>query len=152
MGRKTGDGKAFDRAVPSTKVVTDGELYRIGGVNGMAIVSGVSAGRTTPGTVDADDTDRSIVLEADPPAAYSVHIPAALNPNPGDFLFWNDPSTGTGFQAGVTDLKAAPTGTSHMDGPCFLVTSARSSDGAGGYVVRGRIINGVPGANAVGWS
>lgn len=130
MGRKVTDGKAINRTVPAGKAVVDGELYRIGGVNGLSI-----------GVVAVGDTARTLAFECDTNAIYSIHLPDAVNPARGDFLYWADPTLT--FQDGAVDLLAAP----HVwnQAPCFWVTEVRSADPDGGYVVRGRIINGVPG-------
>lgn len=129
MGRKVSDGKAFNLTVPEGKAVADYELYRIDGVNGLAI-----------GVVTVADTERTKAFEADTNAVYSIHVPAGVNPDPGDYLYWDDP---TDFQSGLLDLLAAPSAVG--DAPCFWVTASRSSDGAGGYVLRGRVLNGVTG-------
>lgn len=127
MGRKVSDGKAFNLAVPAGQVVEDGELYRIGGLNGVAV-----------GEVGASDTARTLAFEADPPAIYSIHVPTAVNPAVGKFLFWAAPAS---FQSGPTNLQTYPAATG--DAPCFFVTEARSLDTTGAaYVLRGRVLNG----------
>lgn len=135
MGRKVSDGKSFDLTVPGGHATADMELYRIAGKNGICI-----------GVVAVADVERTKSFEADPPAIYSVHCPSGVNPNPGDFLYWatND---GTTFQDCHTNLAATPNGLGEP--PCFWVTAARSSDGAGGYVVRGRVLNGVTGVGSL---
>lgn len=129
MGRKVSDGKAFNRTVPGGHAVSDYELYRIGGINGLAI-----------GAVAVGDTVRTLAFEADPSAVYSIHVPAGVNPAEGDYLYWADPTT---FQDGAVNLRVTP---AHVgDAPCFWVTQARSADPDGGYVLRGRCLNGVTG-------
>lgn len=129
MGRKVTDGKAVNLTVPDTKAVADGELYRIGGINGFAT-----------GEVAADDTARTLAFETDTNAIWSIHVPSGVNPAAGALLYWTDPSA---FQDGPTKLAAAAA--TAGDAPCFFVTQARSSDPDGGYVLRGRVLNGVTG-------
>lgn len=127
IGRKVSDGKAFNLTVPAGDVVADGELYRIGGINGFAV-----------GDVAADDTDRTRAFEASTEFVHSIHVPAAVNPAVGAVLYWAAPAAA--FQDGQVNLQAAPAAAG--DSPCFWVTEARSSDPDGGYVLRGRVLNG----------
>ena len=129
IGRKLSDGKAINLTVPDSEVVLDYELYRIDGVNGLAV-----------GAVASTDTDRTLAFECDTNAIYRIHVPTAVNPSAGDLLYWDDPSS---FQSGPDDLLAAAS--AGGDAPCFWVTEARASDGDGGYVLSGRVLNGVTG-------
>jgi len=129
VGRKVSDGKAFNLTVPAGKAVSDYELYRISGINGVAI-----------GEVAVADTARTLAFEADPAAVYSIHIPSGVNPAPGDVLYWAAPSTN--FQDGAVNLQTTP-GSGHGGAqPCFFVTESRSQDPDGNYVLRGRVLNG----------
>lgn len=126
MGRKVSDGKAFNLAVPAGDAVVDGELYRIGNINGFAV-----------GDVAVADTDRTRAFEASTEFIHSIHVPAALNPAVGAVLYWAVPAA---FQDGQVNLQAAPAAAG--DSPCFWVTEARSADPDGGFVLRGRVLNG----------
>lgn len=128
MGRKLSDGKAVNLTVPDGEAVLDYELYRIG-VNGVSV-----------GAVATGDTARTLAFEIDTNFIYRIHVPTGVNPGVDDLLYWDDP---TSFQSGPDDLVAAPT--SYGDRPCFWVTEVRTSDGAGGYVLSGRVLNAVTG-------
>jgi hypothetical protein len=52
MGYKVSDGKTFDATAPAAQVINDGDLYRIGGWNGIAI-----------GAKDGTQTDRTMSFE-----------------------------------------------------------------------------------------
>jgi hypothetical protein len=93
MGFKISDGKAFDAAAPSSTVINDGDLYRVGGFNGFAI-----------GAKDATQADRTLSFEMDQQAWWKIKLPDGLEPDPGDLLYWDDPSA---FQAGEDDLQAS---------------------------------------------
>lgn len=137
MGHKLSDGKAEQVAVPNGEEVHDGDLYRIGGINGFAIVSGI--GRTDA-TIETDDPDRSLTLETDTNAVWKVKVPASVvsaDPDPGDLLYWDD-DTAT-FQDSAVDLLATPgAGT---DAPCALVIRKVNTAGYVGV----RVLNGVTG-------
>jgi len=127
MGQKISDGKAFDAVAPA-QVINDGDLYRIGGWNGVAI-----------GAKDASQTDRTMSFEMDPAAIYSVKVPAGITPVVGDALYWTTTDSTT-FQDGAVHLLAAPpaaAGTTAM--PCFQCISTKN---AAGYV-QGRIMQSV---------
>lgn len=130
MGRKVSDGKAVNRTLTGSEVIEDYELYRVDGWNGVAI-----------GTKGATE-DKTLAFEADTNAIYSVGIGASLDPDPGDLLFWADPST---FQSGKTNLVASPSGNDLTDGPCFLVTKAKNDADE----CQGRVLNGHSGGT---WS
>lgn len=128
MGRKVSDGKAFDATAPTSQVINDYDLYRIGGWNGVAI-----------GAKDATQTDRAMSFEMDPAAIYSILIPSALNPAVGAELYWavNDNTT---FQRGDTDLLAAPpTAAATTITPCFKVSRTKNAANE----VQGRIMQSV---------
>jgi hypothetical protein len=129
MGRKVSDGGAVNLTVPGGDAVSDGELYRIGGINGFAI-----------GDVVTTDTDRTKAFDINPSFIYSIHVPSGVNPAAGALLYWATPGS---FQAGPTNLQTTPA--TQGDFPCFFVTQARSADPDGGYVLRGRVLNGVTG-------
>ena len=128
MGRKVSDGKAVNVVMPSGQVINDGDMYRVGGWNGVAI-----------GAKDGTQTDRTMALEADPPAIYSILVPAGLSPAVGDDLYWatND---GTTFQRADTNLVAKA---SSVNGqlPCFHVLKTKNPAG----YIQGRILQS-PGA------
>lgn len=128
MGRKVSDGKAWNVTIPAESYdVLDGELVRVSGVNGCTV-----------GEVLQTDTDRTLAIECAHDFIHSIHLPSAVNPAAGDFLYWATPSA---FQYGPTHLQATKNGA-----PAFFVMESRTSDGAGGYVVRGRVLNGVLGS------
>lgn len=131
MGQKISDGKAFDAAAPGSTVINDGDLYRIGKWNGVAV-----------GGKDATQADRTMSFEMDPAAIYSIKLPA-ITPAVGDFLYWANPAI---FQKGDTHLQATP----HVDGdsPAFEVIATKN---AAGYA-QGRVINGGGGALGTGES
>lgn len=129
MGRKVSDGKAFDAVAPTSEVINDYDLYRIGGWNGVAV-----------GTKDATQTDRTLAFECDPAAIYSIKVPAAITPAVGANLWWttNDNTT---FQRGDTHLVAAdPAAAGTKTEPCFKVLVAKN---AAGYV-QGRVLQSGP--------
>lgn len=90
MGRKITDGQAIDVVAPAG-TFTKGELYRIDGWTGIAMIS-----------IAAGDTDRALALEVSK-AMWRVQVPAATAAARGDYLGW---STGAGTKAGATDLAA----------------------------------------------
>lgn len=115
MSRKYSDGKAFDAAAPAGQVINDGDLFRIGGWNGIAI-----------GSKDASQTDRTLSFEMDTNAIYDIKLPA-ISPVVGDFLYWatNDSTT---FQRGDTNLVAqASSANGQM--PCAQVMVAKNAAG-----------------------
>jgi hypothetical protein len=125
MGQKISDGKAFNLTVPDDEVVNDYDLYRVNGVNGVAI-----------GALAADDDARTLAFEADTNAIYSVKVPAFIDPDPGDVLFWHDQTQD--FQAGATDLRGEPAASG--DQACFWCSGAKNDAG----YIQGRVLNGVP--------
>lgn len=124
MGQKISDGKAFDAVAPG-QVINDYDLYRIGGWNGVAV-----------GAKDASQTDRTMSFECDPPAIYSIKVPAGLTPVVGDWLYWTTTDSTT-FQDGAVHLLAAPPAAAATTAtPCFQCISTKN---AAGYV-QGRIV------------
>lgn len=121
MGQKISDGKAVDLVAPSGQVINDYDMYRIGGWNGAAIGSndGVAA--------------KTMAFECDPPAIYSIKVPAGISPAVGAKLYWAT-ADNTTFQRGDTNL--ALTGAAGQL-PCFKCISTKN---AAGYV-QGRILN-----------
>lgn len=115
MGYKVTDGKAINVTAPSSQVINDYDLYRIGGWNGVAI-----------GSKDATQTDRALALECDPAAIYSVLLPA-ISPVVGDFLFWatNDATT---FQRGDTNLTLVAA-SANGQLPCAQVLKVKNAAG-----------------------
>lgn len=99
IGQKISDGKAFDAVAPSGQVINDGDFYRVGGWNGIAI-----------GAKDASQTDRTMAWEMDPAAIYSVLFPAALAPAVGARVYFATKDATT-FQRGDTHLQAAASAT-----------------------------------------
>src|SRR3954471_20453485 len=112
MGRKVTDGKAFNATAPAAQVINDGDLYRIAGWNGIAI-----------GAKDGTQTDRTLALEMDPAAIYSILVPAGITPVVGGYLYWatNDATT---FQRGDTNL--ALTGAAGQR-PCCKVLTVKNA-------------------------
>ena len=90
MGRKISDGLAIDCVAPAG-VIEKGELYRIDGWTGIAMIS-----------IAAADTDRVVALEVSK-ALWRVKVPVATAAARGDFLTW---SAGAGFKTGATDMVA----------------------------------------------
>jgi len=90
MGRKITDGLAIDVVAPAG-IIEKGELYRIDGWTGIAMIS-----------IAAADTDRLLALEVSK-ALWRVKVPAATAAARGDFLTW---TAGAGFKAGATDMAA----------------------------------------------
>lgn len=129
MGRRKTDGLAINMTVPDATAVADYELYRIGGINGLAITD-----------VAADDVERTIAFETDTNAIYSIHAPSGVNPAAGALLYWTTPGS---FQDCSLHLRTTPA--TQGDSPCFFVTKARSADPDGGFVLEGRVLNGVTG-------
>jgi hypothetical protein len=116
MGYKVTDGKAFNATAPTSQVITDYDLYRIGGWNGVAI-----------GSKDGTQTDRAMAFEADPAAIYSVLLPSGITPAVGDFLFWatNDATT---FQRGDTNLVLVANAANGQL-PCAQVIKVKNAAG-----------------------
>lgn len=112
MGHKVSNGRAEDVVVPSGEAVLDGDLYRIGLVNGFAI-----------GDVATTDTDRKLALETDEHAWWKVKLPDALDPDVGDLLYWDDP---TAFQYSGDDLAATGGG---GELPCCQVRETKNDAG-----------------------
>lgn len=115
MGYKVSDGKAIDVTYPSSQVINDWDMYRVGGWNHVAIGSLTSTG-----------TPRTLAGEADPAAIYSILLPA-ISPVAGDFLYWatNDSTT---FQRGDTNLTLqAASANGQM--PCAHVLVAKNAAG-----------------------
>jgi hypothetical protein len=112
MGYKVSDGKAFDAVAPAGQVINDGDLFRIGGWNGVAI-----------GAKDASQTDRTMSFECDTHAIYSILVPAGITPVAGGYLYWatNDATT---FQRGDTNL--AITGAAGQR-PCCKVLTVKNA-------------------------
>lgn len=131
MGQKISDGKAFNLTVPSNKVINDYDLYRVTGINGVAV-----------GSLLATDVARTLAFEADPPAVYSVKCPSGISPAPGDLLYWatNDDTT---YQDGALNLQTTPA--ANDDGPCFFVTKAKNANN----YVQGRVLNGGTGVATI---
>lgn len=129
MGRKVTDGKAFNVTIPGSNVVADGELVRVGGLNGCVV-----------GSVAAADTERTRAAEAAHDFVHEIHVPSGVNPAAGTFLFWSTPGS---YQYGPSHLRTTPA--SAGDAPCFFVTASRVADVDGNYVLRGRVLNGVGG-------
>lgn len=120
MGYKVSDGKTFDAAAPAGQVINDYDLYRIAGWNGVAI-----------GQKDAVQTDRTLSFECDPPAQYSILLPAGVVPVVGQVLYWTT-FDNTTFQRGDTHLAVAVVGQ-----PAVKVLKVKN---AAGYAVC-RVLN-----------
>jgi hypothetical protein len=90
MGRKITDGLAVDVVAPAG-TFDKGELYRIDGWTGIAMIS-----------IAAADTDRVLALECSK-ALWRVKVPAATAVARGDYLGW---TTALGTKSGATDLAA----------------------------------------------
>src|SRR3954470_358258 len=114
MGRKVTDGKAFNATAPAAQIINDGDLYRIGGWNGIAI-----------GAKDATQTDRTLSFEMDTNAIYDIKLPAGITPAVGDFLYWatNDLTT---FQRGDTNLTLAAAAANGQQ-PCAQVMIVKNA-------------------------
>jgi predicted RecA/RadA family phage recombinase len=123
MGQKISDGKAFDAVAPAGQVINDGDLYRVGGWNGVAV-----------GAKDAAQTDRTMSWEMDPAAIYSVLFPAALNPAVGARVYWATKDSTT-FQRGDTNLQAGASATDTTGSAVVMVVK-----NAAGYA-QVRVIN-----------
>lgn len=121
MGQKISDGKAFDASAPTSQVINDYDLYRIGKWNGVAI-----------GAKDGTQTDRTMSFEMDPAAIYSILLPSGVAPTVGAFLYWANPAI---FQRGDTNLQLAPA--TDGDSPAFEVLVTKN---AAGYA-QGRVVN-----------
>lgn len=115
MGRKVSDGKAFDVVMPTGQVINDYDLYRVGGVNGVAI-----------GTNDGVAI-KAMSVEADVNAVYSVKVPAGIAPVPGDFGYWatNDSTT---FQRGDTNLTLQAA-SANGQSPCVIFLTSKNAAG-----------------------
>lgn len=113
---KISDGKSVQMAAPAGQVINDGDLYRIGGWNGIAI-----------GAKDASQTDRTLAFEMDENAIYSIKLAAGNNPAVGDFFYWatNDSTT---FQRGDTNLVAQGS-SANGQMPCFHFLTTKNSAG-----------------------
>ena len=98
MGQLKTDGRATNIAVPATKAVTFGELYRIEGWNGFAM-----------DTIGASDTIRNTALETAERIWY-VKIPAGTAALKGALLYWTTASLGSSpqFCDCLLDLQATP--------------------------------------------
>jgi predicted RecA/RadA family phage recombinase len=106
------DGKAIDATAADSTVVSKGDLYRMGGWNGIAMKN-----------VAAADTDRGLALETSAERVWKVKLPAGVTPAVGDVLYW---STNSGQKAGADDLVASPpTGAA----PCCKVLVAKNAAG-----------------------
>jgi len=94
MGRKITDGLAVDVTAPAG-IFDKGELYRIDGWTGIAMIS-----------IAAADTDRQLALEVSK-AFWRVKVPVGVAATRGDYVAW---TTGAGTKSGPTDLAtlAAP--------------------------------------------
>lgn len=90
MGRKITDGQAVDVVAPAG-IFDKGELYRIDGWTGIAMIS-----------IAAADTDRQLALEVSK-AFWRVKVPAGTAAARGDYLAW---TTALGTKSGATDLAA----------------------------------------------
>lgn len=123
--RKVSDGKSFNLTIPAYgSTVADGELVRVGGLNGCIV-----------GEVTTAEVNRQKACEAAHDFIHSITVPAALNPAVGTFLYWALPGS---FQYGPVDLVATPA--TAGDPPCFFVTGAKANG-----MIRGRVLNGVDG-------
>jgi hypothetical protein len=125
VGQKISDGKAFDAVAPTSEIINDYDLYRIGKWNGVAV-----------GAKDATQADRTMAFEMDANAIYSILVPSGISPAVGVFLYWATPGS---FQRGDTHLQLTPA--TAGDTPAFYVMVAKN---AAGYV-QGRVLNGVTG-------
>lgn len=116
MGHKISDGLAIDVTAPTdgppnTIALEFGELYRIGGWNGIAMKD-----------VLATDTDRGLALEVSM-ALWKIKIPNALAPANGEFLYWDDPSS---FQSGPDDIVLAATAVAG-EAPCAICVGTKNA-------------------------
>jgi len=95
MGQLKHDGRATQGGVTfPAGIISFGDLYRVGGWNGIALDSLVAA-----------DTVRTMDMEISAERIWYVKIPAALAAVKGSLLYWADPTV---FQRGDTNLQATP--------------------------------------------
>lgn len=110
MGQLKSDGRAIDVTYPAG-VITFGDLYRIDGFTGIALVDLASG-----------ETPRAGALEIASERIWYVKTPAAVGDGArGDRLYW---SAGAGFKRGDTDLTETVTGT-----PVAIVEEIRDANG-----------------------
>lgn len=116
MGRKISDGLAIDVVAPAG-TFDKGELYRIDGWTGIAMIS-----------IASTDTDRVLALEVSK-ALWRVKVPVGTAAARGDFLTW---TAGAGTKSGATDMAAV---TSPANGgiPANTVAKVEAARNAGGY-------------------
>jgi hypothetical protein len=116
MGQLKTDGRAVNVAVPATKAVTFGELYRIEGWNGFAM-----------DTIGASDAIRNMAIETAERIWY-VKIPAGLAAAKGALLYWTTASLATNpqFCDCLTDLQA--TAGTAGDPPACKVEEAKDAN------------------------
>ena len=124
MGQLKSDGRATLGGVTyPAGVITFGDLYRIGGVTGVALKSIASA-----------DTDRVADMEIAPDRIWYVKIPAGLTGAKGDYLAWTTAASAT-FQRGDTDLVLFVVATQKF--PAAIVEEAKDANNYAGV----RILN-----------
>jgi hypothetical protein len=112
MGHLYSDGKAVDVNDAGSAVVNFGDLYRIGGITGIAMKS-----------LATTDTVRDLALETSE-RVWKVKVPAGFAGAAGTYVYW---SSGAGRKDGAVDLVSAP-GTAG-DRPIGVVVVAKNANG-----------------------
>jgi hypothetical protein len=99
VGRKISDAEAVDVTVPDTEEVEKGELYRIEGFTGFAMVA-----------VADDATERQVALETTH-SCWRVKVPSGTCGTRGMYVKWaSGGPNGTAFAFGGDDLADETSG------------------------------------------
>jgi predicted RecA/RadA family phage recombinase len=117
MGQLKTDGRATQGGITwPAGIITFGDLYRVGGLTGVALnnVAAADAGQARKGD-----------MEIAPDRIWYVKVPSGLTAAKGDYLAWGTAATAT-FQRGDTDLVAFVAATHKF--PCAVVEETKDAN------------------------